>query len=194
MQMRSYFIVLRTCGKAVPHRSRLLRNHFKGCGTAVPHLGSRQRRSFGCLAGQVKAAPKITQVRLHANAFLFHCASISNKTTAPKITQVTGSAVKTLSRAEWKVSFLKRQLKLSFVCFFSLGERFCFTHRVADDGKRSEDSQSSGVERFLFEAAVEAFFCFFSLGGRSRSIKRVADIWFMKQHNIKTEVPRCQNE
>ena len=29
-------------------------------------------------------APKITQVRLHANAFLFHC----NPNTGPKITQI----------------------------------------------------------------------------------------------------------
>ena len=65
--------------------------------------------------------------------------------------------------------------------------------RLADDGKRSEDSQSSGVERFVVPAAAKAFFCFFSLGGRSVSIHRVADLWFMKQNNIKMELPRGQN-
>ena len=62
-----------------------------------------------------------------------------------------------------------------------------------DDGKRSEDSQSSGVERCIVPAAAKAFFCFFSLGGRSGSINRVADLWFMKQNNTKMELPRAQN-
>ena len=62
------------------------------------------------------------------------------------------------------------------------------------DGKRSEDSESSGVERFIVPAAAKAFFCFFSLGGPSHLINRVADLWFMKQNNIKMELPRGQNQ